>query len=254
MRSYLKLCTEFYDFDKPSAPADALAFYLRYATEGSGGAILEPMCGTGRFLVPLRERGFDIDGSDASPHMLQACRSKLERLGLTTAGVEQQFLHELAVQRQYALVFIPSGSFQLITDPALVEESLRRIHNALRPGGTFVFECGIHKPAESSSWPWGGRWITRPADGARILISWLGRYDSATSVNYNLHRYELFQDGKLLTTELEEFDLRQYSARELKTLLENAGFADIRMCKTYDRSQPADESSNDDAVIECRKP
>ena len=52
MDSYKKLCTQFYDIDKPTAPPDALEFYLQYALKAQG-PILEPMCGTGRFLVPM---------------------------------------------------------------------------------------------------------------------------------------------------------------------------------------------------------
>ena len=52
MSAYGSLCTEFYDLDKPSAPADALAFYVARARK-VGGRILEPMCGSGRFLLPM---------------------------------------------------------------------------------------------------------------------------------------------------------------------------------------------------------
>src|SRR5688572_22112959 len=125
MNSYRKLCTEFYDIDKPAAPAEALAFYLGRALR-AGGPVLEPMCGTGRFLVPLAQRGIDIDGTDASPQMLDACRAKCREHGLSP-GLHEQFLHELDLPRRYALVMIPAGSFGLVTDRAQVRESLRRI-------------------------------------------------------------------------------------------------------------------------------
>ena len=41
---YRSLCTEYYELDKPSPPADALKCYLNYAKE-AGGSILERMCG-----------------------------------------------------------------------------------------------------------------------------------------------------------------------------------------------------------------
>src|SRR3954451_11701159 len=106
MRSYLKLCTEFYDIDKPDAPPEALAFFADYAQRAQG-PILEPMCGSGRFLVPLRLRGFDIDGIDASSRMLEACRGKLTRLGLQ-ATLLQQRIEAAEVPRRYALVIIPA--------------------------------------------------------------------------------------------------------------------------------------------------
>ncbi len=42
----------------------------------ANGPILEPMCGTGRFLLPLIEDGFDVHGFDASDHMLGVLHAK----------------------------------------------------------------------------------------------------------------------------------------------------------------------------------
>lgn len=50
--SYLSLCTQFYDLIRPEPPEDAYAFYRSYVSNAVG-SILEPMCGTGRFLLPL---------------------------------------------------------------------------------------------------------------------------------------------------------------------------------------------------------
>ena len=54
---YKNLCTEYYELDKPHASEDALQCYLKYADEAKG-SILEPMCGTGNFLIPLLEKGY----------------------------------------------------------------------------------------------------------------------------------------------------------------------------------------------------
>jgi 2-polyprenyl-3-methyl-5-hydroxy-6-metoxy-1,4-benzoquinol methylase len=55
---------------------DAYAFYRGYVMRANG-SILEPMCGTGRFLLPLFEEGFNIHGFDASEHMLEALHKLL---------------------------------------------------------------------------------------------------------------------------------------------------------------------------------
>ena len=47
--TYLKLCTQVYDLSKPTPPEEAYAFYRSYI-EATRGPILEPMCGSGRFL------------------------------------------------------------------------------------------------------------------------------------------------------------------------------------------------------------
>jgi SAM-dependent methyltransferase len=252
MNSYLKLCTEFYDLDKPHPPEDALRFYARLA-EQANGPILEPMCGSGRFLVPLLEMGFDVDGVDASPQMLAACRAKCERRGLNPR-LEQQFLHELNAPRLYRLLFVPSGSMQLIADLADVRTSLRRVFEVLIPGGRFVFETGQRKStAAGVSEPWGGRWVQRPADDARIIISWLSRYDASASIAHSIHRYDLIKNGHLLESEFEEFDVRYYDLAEWFELLASAGFEQIRATKCYDGPSPP-EPGDEQVVMESVKP
>ena len=51
---YGSLCTEMYELLHKKAPEDELNFYLSYAEQGL--KILEPLCGSGRFLVPFMER------------------------------------------------------------------------------------------------------------------------------------------------------------------------------------------------------
>src|ERR1700733_5777139 len=75
INTYLNLCAEYYDIDKPEAPVDALQFYLEYARQ-SKGLILEPLCGTGRFFIPILELGLPIEGFDASTFMLDRFREK----------------------------------------------------------------------------------------------------------------------------------------------------------------------------------
>src|SRR5207248_8049053 len=72
---YKRLLTEAYDLDKPEAPEQELARWMQFAREAYG-PVLEVMCGSGRFLVPLARAGIDIDGVDASDDMLAACSQR----------------------------------------------------------------------------------------------------------------------------------------------------------------------------------
>ena len=74
---YGSLCTEMYEILHEQAPQDELDFYLSYAEKGK--KILEPLCGSGRFLVPFLERGFDISGMDLSGEMLAKLKQKGDR-------------------------------------------------------------------------------------------------------------------------------------------------------------------------------
>src|SRR5262245_12435857 len=88
--AYQSLCTEFYELDKPSAPPDAIDYYLRKAAEAKG-KILEPMCGTGRFLIPLLEKGYEAVGFDSSSHMLEMCKTKCRERQLSANLIHASF-------------------------------------------------------------------------------------------------------------------------------------------------------------------
>lgn len=246
---YRKLCTEFYDLDKPEEPADAFEFYLKYA-QAAQGPILEPMCGSGRFLLPLVAQGFDVDGVDASSFMLEACRKRAAEMRLAPK-LFQQTLETLELARRYALAFIPAGSFGLITQAAQAQAALRRLHAALLPGGKLVLE--VDRPAfeSSTSWPWGGRWLKRP-DGALLVMSWLGQYAASERISYSVHRYELVLEGRVVETEMEEFNLRAYEAPEFQALLEAAGFVEVKPLKAFEQRPP--DADDEGLVFECRKP
>jgi methyltransferase family protein len=251
VNSYKKLCTEFYDIDKPSPPEDAFNFFLEYAKKASG-PILEPMCGSGRFLIPLLERGFDIDGTDASSYMLQACRDHCSRIDLTPTLLEQS-LDDIELTRRYSLVIIPAGSFCLITDQGAVEEGLKRIYELMLPEATFVLEIvrlpsSLPPPGTGS---WTGRWVERP-DGAKIIISELSRYYEREHVSRSIHRYELCKGSELIATEFEDLNVRYYDQAEFRNLLIEAGFRDVKTFKAYQFQYPDDDDES--LIFECKRP
>jgi SAM-dependent methyltransferase len=247
---YGHLCTEFYALDKPAAPPDALDFYVDHARRANG-PILEPMCGTGRFLLPLLEQGLDAEGCDHSKDMLAACRARAAELGLSPR-LHERSIEDPPRERQFGLVFIPSGSFSLLTNDAVIRSSLRAIHAALLPGGTFVVEVERLQPMPTTtSGTWGGRWIERP-DRAKLVISWLTQYSASEGISRSLHRYELIRNGELLSTEFEDFELRFHEPAAFSALLFEAGFTAITPLKPY-TSEPPDDS-DDGVVFVARKP
>ena len=244
MSSYRKLCTEFYDLDKPGPPPEALAFYRAYAQRASG-SILEPMCGSGRFLLPLLAEGHPVEGVDASPDMIRACREHGARRGLDPI-VHEQWVESLDLPQRYALVYIPAGSFCLLTDASRVRTALARLHAHMKADAPLVVEVERRVPFAPE--PWRGRWVERPADGARIVISQLTRFDEARSVLESIHRYERFRDGQLLETEWEELNVRVYEPAEFGTLLADGGFVDVRQLDDAGRSEDGT------MLFECRRP
>lgn len=251
--SYLSLCTEYYDLDKPTAPEKDLNFYLSFAREVQG-KILEPMCGTGRFLIPMMEQGFDVDGFDASEAMLKALYKKCQEKSLSPK-IWHGFLQDLKESAQYSLIFIPGGSFGLVLDLEQVADSLKKIYDALEPGGTFVFEgetllCNPNQSTLDLENRWTGSFKTRP-DGKMILLSTLS-LPRQNEISHILCRYELIDGNKVIKTEIEHFKVRFYEPNHLVGMLKKAGFKEIKTHKAFERMTPPDET-DDVIVYECRK-
>lgn len=138
MDSYGPLCALFYDLDKPQAPRDALAYYLSRAKE-AGGPVLEPMCGSGRFLLPLLRAGVQIEGFDASPAMLAACHLHAAKQNLKPV-LYCQFIEQVDLPRRYRMAFIPSGSIGLLASDHALHLALVQLRRHLEPGAVLLLE------------------------------------------------------------------------------------------------------------------
>ncbi|MFZ0564797.1 MAG: class I SAM-dependent methyltransferase [Chlamydiales bacterium] len=249
-RPYKALCTEFYDLDKPTAPKDALQFYLQYAAEANGH-ILEPMCGTGRFLIPLLENGYSVTGFDSSSHMLNVCRKKCKERNLIADLVEATF-EAFSLPQRYNLIFIPSGSFGLLTDLDDVNKALQFISDRLESKGKFVFEIETVKAVDTAQGVWKGSWVNQ-SEGSLIVLNTLSRFDSSSRIHTTLCRYELWKENAISRVEVEDFRLRLYEMSEMDELLAQYGFiiAHKWAAEPYLR-KPATEAT-EVVIYECVK-
>ncbi len=246
LNTYLSLCTEVYDLSKPNPPEDAYAFYRDYAMKANG-PVLEPMCGTGRFLLPLVEEGFNIHGFDASDQMLEALHIKANAKNLKPT-VWKGFVEDLKRPEKYKLIFIPSGSFCLIIDPVQVEKSLKAIYDHLADGGIFLFEAETLQAVPQEG-IWRGSVWPKPND-QKIILSQLATMQD--DICTSLCKYELMEAGNIIHTEIEELRVKIYEQDQLLEMLKAAGFKNIRTLKAFDQSLP--HANQDESIVyECRK-
>ena len=152
---------------------------------------------------------------------------------------------------KYNLIFIPSGSFGHIIDFTEIKKSLENFYDCLNENGVLLFEAESSLSAPISQLGvWRGMICNKP-DGDSILISRLSTIQD--SVCYSIDKYELLKNNKIIHTEIEKFNVRLYDDRTiLLKLLQDIGFREIRILKTFDRFSNPDD--NDAAfVYECRK-
>ncbi len=219
MAAYGELCTLFYDLDKPTAPELALDWY---AANLPDGPVLEPMCGSGRFLVPLRQLGVDVAGADPSAAMLDACRARLQALGLT-ARLWQQSMQDFSVAETFAAALIPASSFCLIVEPQDARVALQRLKRHLQSGAPLLME--FEQPRHDARPTETVRVVTRGS--MQIRLTSQVRYDTASCVEEYRNHYEMKQSGRVVQTEDETLRLRCYRPEEIIRLVTDCGFGDI---------------------------
>ena len=97
-------------------------------------SILEPLCGSGRFLIPFLEKGYQIKGVDNSREMLEKLKQKAP-----DSMVEQSDIEKYQTQESFDYIFISSGSVSLFTDMESCKSILSKMKTLLKKGGKFVF-------------------------------------------------------------------------------------------------------------------
>lgn len=220
---YGELCTQIYETNKSIAGENELEFYLSFVKD-KDSQVLEPMCGNGRMLIPLLEKGIDIDGFDISEEMLSLCRIKGQNLNLKP-NVFHCRLEEFKSNKNYDLVMIPFGSFSLMPDE-LVKDSLSKMRNALKEGGKILLTVMTNKgPVEEIS-----DWIetNRQYTGDNEIIEYKKvDFDPRSKMLNTKLKYHLIKNGQIEKEEIMDFPVRLYENGEFENVLKSNGFKDF---------------------------
>jgi SAM-dependent methyltransferase len=202
-----------------------------------GQPALDAGCGAGRLLVPWLRAGYDVDGCDASADMVDRCRDRARREGVT-ANVWVQPLHELAPPRKYKTI-VACGVFGLGSTREQDGEALRRFHLALEPGGTLLLDNELPY-ANTRRWPsWtkqGRSELPEPwpppgerasaADGSeRELRARAISLDPLDQTLVMEIRADKWIGSANVVSETHALSMRMYFHAELMLMLDAAGFA-----------------------------
>jgi len=250
LKTYLKLCTEFYDLEQHVNGVQALSFYMEKA-HLAHGPILEPMCGSGRFLIPMLQAGLDAEGFDASAYMIDAFKHKYAQISAQEAPIWQQFVQDFDRNKLYNLIFIPYGSWGLITNLEDAKTGLAALYNHLAPGGKFIVEIETIASVPKSIGIWQHGAHTK-SDGSKIALTFLISYQSATQLFQSRSRYDLIIDEIVQTTEEEIFQQYLYRFDELDVLLKDIGVTNIKKYPAFDCAQEVTKKTPT-IIYECVK-
>jgi SAM-dependent methyltransferase len=110
------------------------------ATASGATKVLELAIGTGRIALPLKERGFDVRGIDASEAMVAKLR---EKPGGDEIPVTMGNFADVPVEGTFKLVYLVFNTlFALLTQGEQIE-CMENVAAHLEPSGIFVIECFV---------------------------------------------------------------------------------------------------------------
>ena len=219
-------------------------------SRNAAGSVLEVGCGTGRILLPIARSGKIIDGLDASPQMIERCRTKLEaedEAVRARVSLHQADARAFDLGRQFNLVIAP---FRVVQHLTTIEDQLGFLDSIARhlaPGGRLVFD--VFNPnfaaivaadgTEREDTP-----VTRLPDGrsfrraARVSrVRWVDQVSEIELIYYISSK-----SGEKKERRVMSFDMRWFLRAELVHLLARGGFTVRTIYGDFDRSPLTDSS------------
>jgi len=223
---YGSLCAEFYDLDKRFASQTEVSFYKQLLNPEA--LVLEPMCGSGRLLIPLLKAGIKVHGLDNSAAMLKNCRERA-KIHEIEPQLFQGAVESIVLPHRYQTILIPFGSFQLLFPREAAIKTLINMHRHLNPGGKLILDLFIPYEARYES--------NREESTLKKIKTAQGEVIQHKSHNtINVQERVIFCDsiyiksknGKILQEEKEQMHISWYRRYAMELLLERCGFRAIQ--------------------------
>ena len=136
---YGRLSSEVYDIDKPIGYSFGDVEFYMDRLESCKGTILEPATGTGRILIPLLEKGLNVDGFDSSKDMLKICENNCRIRDLNPKLFEAK-MESFSQDTKYDAIIVPTGTFLLLHKRADSIKALKNFYKHLSNGGRLILD------------------------------------------------------------------------------------------------------------------
>ena len=184
--------------------------------------VLDLACGTGSLSMLLARRGYRVIGADLSEDMLAEAERKAREL---PEGSRPFFIcqpmQRLRLAEPVDAVICALDSLNYLTRPDDCRKTLRRVYNALKSGGLFVFD--INTPTKLSGLD--GQVFLDETDDTYCV--WRTEFDAKKRLCF--YGMDIFRlNGSLWDRSFEEHIEYAYEPDELALWLEEAGFTHIR--------------------------
>jgi hypothetical protein len=207
----------------------------------------------------MAKQGINIIGTDASPHMLAACRHRCADEGIHPV-LHLQTMQQLDLDQQFAMIFIADGTFDLLVEDEDVQAMLEGAYKHLAPGGVLAFDF-YTPPAQSEGGSAGSQqwsnWVA--AEDGTVIFSRASQnnanqtaYDRDSGIWQEFRVDEKWADGKLIESEGWVARGRFHTAEMVEGYCNSAGFEGVRVTSQWEVG-PA-EADAEAISLTCIKP
>lgn len=188
-----------------------------------GNTVLDLACGTGSLTKELALRGYEMIGADRSPEMLAEAAEKNRGVSPVEPIFLCQSMEKLDLYGTIDACVCCLDSVNYVTDPKKLARTFQRVRLFLTPGGLFLFDINSPEKLEGLD---GQVFLDETED---TYCVWRTEFSKRSRIcSYFMDIFRLDESTGLWDRGEELHRERAYTVAELTTMLEEAGFADIR--------------------------
>ena len=189
-----------------------------------GARFLDLACGLGWLTIPIALRGFQVTGYDLSAAMLTRAQESAEQAGAQIEWVRGDMRSLPAGWTEtFDFVTLTLSEFGCFQDEADNHRVLAEVARVLKRGGRFLLDIVVNRDELILN---GDR--NNSFDGGGFLIADKGSLDLLSGIY--TRAFQWYQQGRRHET---TWQIRAYTAPEVKRMLEQAGFREASAYRNY---------------------
>ncbi len=199
-----------------------------------GNKVLHLMCGTGDLSLGLAEKGFDIVGLDLTESMISEANDKLENRELDNIKFVNDDARHFNLKRKFDFIFASNGDFHHFTERNEIDSVLAKCYAHLENGGSIALELfelpeeDYHRKEKEFD-P-----LRAPPQGMDMWKTNEVSYHSDKQIMEVREKLHVEDEENDETTNAEyEIVLKLFSEEEIKEILQENGFDNIKFIKDY---------------------
>ncbi len=189
--------------------------------------ILDVCCGTGTMCELLSAEGFEMSGVDLSAEMIRQAKKKASRKRLNIR-YEVGDAASFDMGEQYDAAFSFFDSLNNILDAEHLQAAFHRIAAHIKSGGSFIFDLNTAYAFETDLFD-----QENLKKGNAIQYQWRGIWDPDSRIITVTMNF--WKSG---TEFVEVHRQRAYTDEQIRAMLANAGFEQVKAFHSYSLNPP----------------